>query len=262
MSLASRYDRLPTAAKLFLILSLVMLPIGLALTWLGSIGIQQAQTAKRELAVDRGQLIAKAVESLVARNALALRVAANGALVNGAGGACERAARSLSIAPAVARNFELETIDGATICTVGRTIDTAALPLVAPGAVSVAVVPGDQAIAVRIGVIGGMATDSVTMEEIRAAARESGTAFDSLVIRNEDRQGMLTVQAPPPGSKLDFSEWPIGTGQVVARIGTRESPLTLSDQLLLLLPVLMWVAAALITWSVVSRLLIRPLRLL
>ena len=260
MSLASRFERLPTAAKLFLILSLVMLPIGLALTWLGAIGINQAQLARRELNADQGRLTARAIESLVARNALALRVAANGALVNGPVGACDRAARSLSIAPAVARNFELETIDGTTICTVGKIIDTASLPLVAPGAVTVAVAPGEQAIAVRIGVIGGMATDFVPIDEIRAAAREAGTNFDSLVIRNADRQDLLTVQPPRPGQRLVFSEWPIGTGQVIARIGSRESRLTVPDRLLLLLPVLMWVAAALITWSLVSRLLIRPLR--
>lgn len=260
MSLASRFERLPTAAKLLLILSLVMLPIGLALTWLGSTGIAQARLAKRERTADQGHLVARAIESLVARNALALRVAANGALANGTEGACDRAARSLSIVPAVARNFELETIDGATICTTGRVIDAASLPLVAPGAVKVAVAPEEQAIAVRIGVIGGMATDFVPMEEIRAAAQETGTDFDSLLIRDEGQQRILTVQPPRAGQKLEFSEWPVGSGQVIARIGTRESRLAVPDQLLLLLPVLMWVAAALITWLLVTRLLIRPLR--
>jgi two-component sensor histidine kinase len=57
-----------------------------------------------------------------------------------------------------------------------------------------------------------------------------------------------------------MSEWPIGNGAIIARVGTREQYVATIDQLLLLLPVLMWVAAALITWLLVTRLLIRPLK--
>lgn len=260
MTLAGRFERLPTAAKLFLILSLVMLPIGLALTWLGATGITQAQLAKRESADDRARLTAKAIESLLARNALALRIAANGAIASGSAGACERAQRSLSIAPAVAQNFELDTLLGEKICSVGKTIDTGSLPLVAPGSIGVEVAPDAQVLAIRMGVIGGMATDVVALEEVRAAARESGTKFDSLTIRDNKNHNLIAVLAPTTGQNLNFSEWPIGSGEVIARIGIRESRLAVPDRLLLLLPVLMWVAAALITWLLVSRLLIRPLR--
>ena len=45
MTLAERFARLPTAAKLLLILSAVLLPIGLALTWIGENGIRQANEA-------------------------------------------------------------------------------------------------------------------------------------------------------------------------------------------------------------------------
>jgi len=36
-----RFSRLPTAGKLLLILTAVMLPIGIALIWLGESGIRQ-----------------------------------------------------------------------------------------------------------------------------------------------------------------------------------------------------------------------------
>lgn len=260
MSAEGRFGRLPTAAKLLIILSLVMVPIGLALTWLGANGITQAKSAKRDRANDQGRVTARVIESLIARDALALRIAANGAIAHGTERACERAQRSLSIAPAVAQNFELETIDGEIICSVGKSIDTAALPLVAAGAVRVAVVPEARVIAIRIGVVGGMATDNVRLGDIQATAREAGTTFDSLTLRNHDQDDVLVIKPPPAGEKLEFSEWPIGTGQVIARIGTREPSLAVPDRLLLLLPVLMWIAAALITWLVVTRLLIRPLR--
>jgi two-component sensor histidine kinase len=59
---------------------------------------------------------------------------------------------------------------------------------------------------------------------------------------------------------LSVTDWPIGNGAITARIGTRLQRITTRDQLVLLLPVLMWVAAALITWLLVTRVLIRPLK--
>ena len=44
------------------------------------------------------------------------------------------------------------------------------------------------------------------------------------------------------------------------RVGTLTENITTVDRLILLLPVLMWVAAALISWLLVSRLLVRPLK--
>ena len=46
----------------------------------------------------------------------------------------------------------------------------------------------------------------------------------------------------------------------MVRAGTSKQRITTLDRLVLLLPVVMWVAAALITWFLVSRLLIRPLK--
>jgi two-component sensor histidine kinase len=60
--------------------------------------------------------------------------------------------------------------------------------------------------------------------------------------------------------QLKISEWPIGNGDLAARIGVVDQRITTADRLILLLPLLMWVAAALITWLLVSRLLIRPLK--
>ncbi|MEO6199445.1 MAG: sensor histidine kinase [Sphingomicrobium sp.] len=260
MSFATRFERLSTAAKLFIILSLVMLPIGLGLTLLGASGIADARSAKRARADDQGRLTARAIESLLARNALALRIAANGAIAAGGDGVCERSRRSLSIAPAVAQNFEIETVDGKKICSIGRDQDTSGMPLVGPGAVRVGVSTRQRAIAIRMGVIGGMATNFVPLDEIKAVAREPGTDFDSLVIIDQANRSKLAVFLPAGNQPLTYSEWPIGTGQVIARIGTRMSQLSVPDRLLLLLPVLMWIAAALITWLVVNRLLIRPLR--
>ncbi|MGH9693655.1 MAG: hypothetical protein ACRD5Z_05915, partial [Bryobacteraceae bacterium] len=90
MTAAVRFGRLSTAAKLLLILTAVLLPIGIALTWLGETGIQRANEALEGRAEDQSRAAAEAIQGLIARNALALRIAANGALAGGQGEACVR----------------------------------------------------------------------------------------------------------------------------------------------------------------------------
>ena len=57
-----------------------------------------------------------------------------------------------------------------------------------------------------------------------------------------------------------MTEWPLSNGNLVARVGVAHQRVTTLDRLMLLLPLLMWIAAAIITWLMVSRLVIRPLR--
>jgi two-component sensor histidine kinase len=260
MTLAERYSRLPTAAKLLLILTAVLLPIGLILTWVGESGIQQAKAGLSTQADARSQSAARSVESLIARNALAMRIAANAALADGAQGACERARRTLAIAPAVAQSFELETLDGQPLCAAGQVGDTGELPVVAPGDIRVRVAPGGDAVAVRTGVNGGMATALIGLDEIRSAIRQSGADVQLLVLHDQSRE--LRVIEPAAGTEaaLTQREWPVGAGTLLARVALAQPHVSTIDRLMLLLPVLMWVLAALVTWLLVSRLLIRPLK--
>jgi two-component sensor histidine kinase len=260
MNATERFAKLPTAAKLLLILTAAILPIGLALVWIGESGIREANNALAGRNQDQARAAAGAIESLVARNALALRVAANAALADGPSRACERARRSLSIAPGVSQSFELESADGKAMCAVGDIGETGSLPLVAPGDIRVRVAPKSDAIAVRTGVVDGMATSIIPIGEIRNAATQASANIQALVLHDRARE--LRVVGPPQvrDLRLALSEWPIGNGVVVARIGTRQERIATVDRMLLLLPVLMWIAAALITWMLVTRLLIRPLK--
>lgn len=260
MTMMERFARLPTAAKLLLILTAAILPIGLGLTWLGESGIRQADEALKGREQDQAHASVRSIESLIARNALALRVAANGAIASGGSDACDRARNSLAIAPAIAHTFELESADGTPLCSTGRLGDTGQLPVVAPGDIRVRISPAGDSIAIRAGVIGGMVTAALPVQEARTAAAEGGNGIKLLILRDGD--GELRVIAPGTGldPKLTISEWPIGDGGLVARIGTKPQRVSTEDRLMLLLPVLMWVAAALVTWLLVSRLLIRPLK--
>ncbi len=259
---ARRFAALPTAAKLLLILSAALLPIGIALMWVAEAGIRDAGRASREITEDQERAAVRAIESLIARNALALRIAANGALAGGRAGACDRAQHALAVAPAVAQRFEFSGSDGQPLCAVGAIVASGDVTLVAPGDIRLRVAPGGDGLILRVGVIGGMATALLPADEMRRAALELISGIESLVIRDSERELRLVEAALGGGDRraYSFTEWPLGNGQLVARVGARVPQITTVDRLLLLLPLLMWVMAALISWVLVTRLLIRPLR--
>jgi two-component sensor histidine kinase len=260
MSVAARFARLPTGAKLLLILTAVLLPIGIALVSFGESGIRQANEAIKGRAEDQSRAAAEAMQSLIARNALALRIAANGALAEGPARACDRAQRSLTIAPGIAQSFELESAEGKPICSAGTVGDTGSLPVVPPASIATRIAPGLNGVAIRVGVIDGMATAFVPVAELRTAATEAPGEIEAVVLHDDNLE--LRVLGPPdtPDLRLRLTEWRIGNGVLLARIGAANRRITTYDRLVLLLPVLMWVLAALITWVLVSRLLIRPLK--
>jgi two-component sensor histidine kinase len=105
-----------------------------------------------------------------------------------------------------------------------------------------------------------MARTSLPADEIRAAALDQNSGIDSLAIRDRSRE--LRLLEPPAGDDRphSFTDWPLGHGDLIARVGAKVPQITTVERLLLLLPLLMWVMAALITWFLVTRLLIRPLR--
>jgi two-component sensor histidine kinase len=263
MSAANRrFAALPTAAKLLLILAVVLLPIALALFAVARDGIEQANGALRARSEDQAKAASRAIESLVARNALALRIAANGALTAGPGDACQRATRSLSIAPAVAQRFEIDDVSGQPLCSVGEVPLTADLPLVAPGDIKLRVAPDRNSLIFRVGVIGGMGTGLLTREELQAAIRAGSSGVEDLFVTDGERR-MGVISAPPAVRRTlrtSVTEWPIGNGSITVNVSGRVPQITTVDRLLLLLPVAMWVIAGLLTWLLVSRLLIQPLK--
>lgn len=260
MSLGDRYARLPTATKLFLILTVAILPIGIALAWFGETGISQANNALQGRADDQSKAATQAIESLIARNALALRIGANGALSGGTSGACDRARRALSIAPAISQNFEIESLDGQPICASGSIGGTGSLPLVAPGDIRVRVAPSEDAVAIRVGTANGMATSVISLPELRTAALDAPGDVGSLILHDDARELRVLWSAGAGQNPVRFIERQVGKGTLLARVGVADRRITTVDRLLLLLPFLMWVLAALVTWLVVSRVLIRPLK--
>jgi len=260
MERRSLFDRWPTGAILLLLLTAALLPLGLVLAWFTQQNLRETNTALVQRADQQGSAAFQAIESLLARNALALRVAANGALASRVTDPCETAARTLAIAPAVARQFRIRDPDGRTVCSHGQYKPERDDLLVAPGDIKLWVSP-QQLLVYRVGLIGGNATGVLTRDELRQAADDATDGLKQLTIT--DGANEMPVITAPIGRELRSQardrRYDLAGGQVQLRTVTAIERTTLLDLIVLLLPLLMWVAATLLSWMLVRRLLLAPL---
>lgn len=263
MTGGSAFARLGTGAKLLLVLSLVMLPIGGALIWSATRNLQTANNTIVDGARQRTRLSVRAMESLIARNALALRVAANAALI-GSVDPCAEAASTLAITPAVATQFEIEDVTGRPLCSVGNFSDVVDPPRTAPGDIRLWIGEDERSLLLRAGVTGGSATARLSIEELRAALLSEGASFTLAALDDGRKRIVLVGSRLPDATDADYhrERFSLGSGRLEAQLVSPVIKITTVERLLLVLPVLMWAIAALVSWWLVNHLLIRPLRTL
>lgn len=260
MGRSSPFERWPTGAVLLLLLTIALLPLGLVLAWAAQINISETKEAQIAAADQQGVAAELAIESLIARNILALRIAANGALAAGGPDPCGVAARALSVSPEVAQQFRLRGPDGTPLCTVGQFEEERADLIIAPGAIRIWMSP-QRLLHYRVGVVGGMATGVLTQAEIREAALDATEALYGLAV-SDGTNSLQIVSVPLPsarGLQPRDRTYAISDGQLQVRTITAIEGTTLIDRVLMVLPLLMWVAATLVSWLLVRRLLLTPL---
>ena len=248
-------ERWPTGVVLMLLLTAALLPLGLVLAWVAQQSVWETRRANVARAETQGLAASQAIESLLARNVLALRVASNAALASSPGQPCEAAARSLAVAPAVAQRFRLRNEAGTTLCTIGSFPVERDDLVVAPGAVTTWVSPR-QLVHYRVGVIGGSATGVLTIADLQEAADEP--AGDLYRLSVSDGTNEIAVINRPLRSNLRSVEntHSISSGQLRVRVVTPMAMATSVDRAIVYLPLVMWVAAALLSWLLVRRLLL------
>ena len=257
------FERMPTTGKLLLILSAAVLPLGLVLIWAATSGLNQANAALTARASDQGRAVTRSVESLIGRNALAMRIAATGALRQTGSNPCDYAAQSLAVSSAVSKTFVIQDSRGAVQCAWPPTFRPERPNLlVAPGDIRLWISEGASAVYYRVGLSSGHVTGVLTREELRGAALASQSAITSLVLSDGTRDMHLIDARASRAIELDrvAREYRIGSGQLTAQTQATIPRIASVDRLVILLPVLMWIAAALLSWLLVSRFLLRPLR--
>lgn len=261
---ASRWERLSTGLKMWLILSLGLLPLGI-IAILASIDNARAN---RDAARQEAQsLLAQHVQRYslpLSRNAFTIRASRDAMLQFGENdGMCQATLARLAQFPNVAGRFVVFSRDPARPC-----ISPGFVPPPVPAAngqpVRVTIMPGGELIEIflydRQGRIEGITEyDRATLARIVAEPAIPGDFALELVQGRE----VMRLRAMSAGGEREpqiVQDSPFANGQYVLRIRLPEPALGLSEIFIVLTPILMWLWASFIGWIIVQRVLLRPLK--
>lgn len=252
------FSNLGTPLKILLILTAALLPIGLGTAWIAKRNLDGANAAVERSNRDEAGDAAAAIQSLIGRNVLAMQLAANAALTSPSPSSCEDTLRIFSVSPAFGSEFSLLGPDGNRLCAIGAMGPPQPQPIVAPGDIRIWADPNGDGIFVRAGVNHGAGTVHLTRRELVQAIDASGAN----VQRASLKLGAQTVDLVDNSTIVPMVEIEraIVNRRATARVAVQRQAISPFERLIILLPLLMWVAAAIISWWMIHRLMIRPLR--
>lgn len=249
---------LATPIKILIIISLALLPIGGVGVWIAKRNFDGANAAIDRAGMDQAGDAAVGIERLIARNTLALRTSGSAGLDFKGPQACDEARRVLATAPALGSEFSIEDAAGVRVCSVGNIGPEQAGLTVAPGDVRIWLDPSGDGMFLRVGLIGGSSTAHLENAEMVQAMTQGREGIRHAELQTRD-QVLVLIDQPTQG-RLVRSSIPIASDRLVARVAVERPLISPFDRLVILLPILMWAAAAIVSWWMVNRLLIRPLR--
>ena len=264
LSPVSRLARMQTGAKLFLILSAALLPLALIAIFAT---LQTTRIADAEM---RARLRVSADESArsiaieLVGDMTALRVAVNALGADPADApSCARAQGVFAQQSVAGTRFVITDRVGHVLCgepvaasvalpTMGTPIVAEILPgqglvmaVAGPGRRTVARAFFPKAFLARIGL-----------------PTAHATPYGSELIHGSRSLILESIPDAQPLDRMETMRIDLGVAGLALRTSVRSAPITSPQVIALLLPLLMWAAAASIAWFVVDRLLIRPLRAL
>jgi len=254
-------SRLTTGAKLFLILSAALLPLAIIAVF------ATLQTTRLADAESRARLRIAATESARAiaielvGDMTALRVAVQ-ALGSDAADApsCARAQGVFAQQASAGARFAITDRRGRLLC--GVPLPSAA-PADSDAPIAAAIVP-DQGVVLSIAEARSDITARAFFPEdfLRRLGRPSSRAntFSSVLLLDDQQLELEPVPGDGILRRMESLRTELGIGGLVLATAVSSAPITSSLVIAMMLPLLMWVAAAGIAWFVVDRLLLRPLR--
>ncbi|HYI39305.1 MAG TPA: histidine kinase dimerization/phosphoacceptor domain -containing protein [Allosphingosinicella sp.] len=261
--LTSRFARLSTGLKMALIFSAALFPLGLIAILVSILSAGENEADRREETLSRLELKAQRLNSAFSRSVLTINTASVAiSLTPAASRVCETTLRQLEQGPVPVR-YALYAGDGSLRCASAGFVPSA-----------------DGARARRSGTIARLHSDGSALNlfvfgdrgELEGVAEYGRQALSDLTyipgtsrdfsLDLGDGQRRMVLRSDFKGGawreKVEGTEAVAG-GQLRLSIRLSALPITFPEMLLILLPVLMWVAATLIGWWILSRLLLRPL---
>lgn len=261
---ADMFGRWPTGAKLFLILSIALLPLALIAIFATLRVTQIADTELRSHLRVAAAESSRAISIELVGDMTALRVAVDALNADrGDAPSCARARGVFAQQSTAGTSFVILDRRGQPIC--GEPFPNAAVfARQSPADVVSARIVQDKGLMLRIagrdrGVTAAAYFPAPFLSQI---SRPSGFAPDygAALTLGDDRLELDPLDRQSALERRESVRNDLGIGGLMLDIQVRSAPIGSPLLVALALPLLMWAAAAAISWFVVDRLLIAPLR--
>ena len=257
-------SHLPTGTKLFLILSVALLPLALIAQFAARQTTRAADLEVASHARVTANESASALNIELAGDMTALRVALNALDEDGADTpSCARAQGVFGQQLAAGLRFTIADRDGRILCGSAAPSPVQVTPPDRSGLISAGLEP-ETGLALAMISPSRAVTAKVFFPVMMLAdvARPVGftAPYASMLVLGRQR---LTLQALPSMTAFDRTEvvgLPLGIAGLTFETTLRSAPISSALVVAMILPLIMWAAASGIGWFVVDRLLIRPLR--
>lgn len=261
---AALLRQIPTGAKIFLILSAALLPLAIiaffAVLQTTANADQDARARLRIATAESGRKLA--IELI--GDMTALRAALN-ALDSDPGDApsCARAQGVFAQQAASGTRFAIVDARRRILCGDSLPASMSVVPARTDQQIAARIIPGRGIVlAIRGRAGGARATVFFSAPFLAQISQPAGFSPD-YESQLEHGDAVVTLDPLPPRAALERRETlqtGLGIGDLALRMTVRSVPISSPLLIALLLPILMWAFAAGISWFIVDRLLIRPLR--
>ena len=260
--LGSNWERMSSGLKMFLIMGLGLLPLGLVAAWASIYSATENSEQRAQQTLSRLDSKAQRLNELLARSAGTVR-AASAAIGTSAGPqVCARVQRNLSRAGLGPSRYAFYNSTGVLEC---------ATPAFGPipsrsrrgAAEELTISPDGQSLRMVLFDAQG-ATEAIiefSRQTISQVTYIPGTSANfNLKLIGEGRTMLLrTDYRPVPFGRTLTDSDAIADGRHRLHIELASIPIRAIDVFVIILPVIMWLAAALIGWVLINRLLLKPL---
>ncbi len=255
--------RLPTGAKLFLILSVCLLPLALIaiVATLQTNRLADDETRARLRVASNESAHAIAIELIGDMTALNAAVNALGRDPNDTP-SCARAQGVFAQRSSDGTGFSVMDRAGHVLCGAPVAPTRSAQPDGSAPIAAVILPDRGVLLTLRTSRAGLTARAFFPRDTLAALGRPISrvTTFSSTLALDDRSLPLEVVEGAGPFDRVESLTSDLGIAGLKLHTSTRRAPISSSLVVAMLLPLLMWAAAAGIAWLIVDRLLIRPLR--
>lgn len=261
---ASRFAGLSTALKMFLILSVGLLPLGLIAVLASIQSAQQNDLEHRQEVEARVELKAQRVNAAFSRSVLTIRAASTPIRVTGGDSeACQATLRRLERPQSIPGRFALYSRGNVLACATAGFAPAAVAPPFKGARAAVGLAEDGEALRFALfderGDLEGAGEFSRRSLGEMAELPGTRSEYDLALVAGQRRMVLHDGFVDGPLIRTVDADARVLGGRFGLHIHTGAAPVGAAEMLMILLPIIMWLAAGMIGWIIVDRLLLKPL---